>query len=472
MSSVEFEAYEICTGGELGRASYRIDGASERGFRIERNGVTHLELGPGYRLLRTEVCGVCSTDLDRHFLPFPLPQIAGHELIARDSRGCRLAPEINATCESLGRAADCAYCSSGLARHCPSRLVLGIHDLPGGFGPQVLVPEGTLVEVPDSVPTETAVLIEPLAAAMRAVERVDLSEMRSVAVLGPKKLGMLVLAALSSERRMRGGDYTITAILRRDALREIALEVGADEVALLDETDGSLSGTTRGSFDLVLDTTGSSAGFDTALRLADKELHLKSTNGQPAGGLRNATALVVDELSIERFDSNRAQGRSLEEGIGWVAGGESPEGRQVVRAKGPLELRERYPSVAGGSILGPELVVVDDLEMADQVIRPSDQDEVPAVRPTGTIAILDGAAGNPTTELERAIVERGMRLSSSRCGDFRTSFQRLDEDPELRRLGELLVTDRMQSGELQAALARAREASALKVLIEHPPATL
>ena len=40
--------------------------------------VTGLDSGSEYHFR------VCSTDLARRFLPFPLPQVTGHELIARD----------------------------------------------------------------------------------------------------------------------------------------------------------------------------------------------------------------------------------------------------------------------------------------------------------------------------------------------------------------------------------------------------
>ena len=64
---------------------------------------------------------------------------------------------------------DCAFCASGLHKHCPERLVLGIHDLPGGFGPWILAPTRAVHRIPDNVPSGTAVLIEPFAAALNAV---------------------------------------------------------------------------------------------------------------------------------------------------------------------------------------------------------------------------------------------------------------------------------------------------------------
>ena len=59
------------------------------------------------------------------------------------------------------------------------------------------------------------------------------------------------------------------------------------------------------SFDVVVDTTGNPDGLTNAIRLARREVHLKSTHGQPACGLAHLTELVVDELSIEPFPADQ-----------------------------------------------------------------------------------------------------------------------------------------------------------------------
>ena len=87
---VAFEGLEYHASDRVRPARYELEGSPAKGWRVTRNGDEHMRLGPGYRLLRTERCGVCSTDLARRFLPFPLPQIIGHELIALDAEDQRL----------------------------------------------------------------------------------------------------------------------------------------------------------------------------------------------------------------------------------------------------------------------------------------------------------------------------------------------------------------------------------------------
>ncbi|MEZ5366567.1 MAG: hypothetical protein R2748_30570 [Bryobacterales bacterium] len=77
-------------------------------------------------MLRSERCGVCSTDLARRFLPFPLPQITGHEVVALDEHGTRYAVEINAPPIARGVETDCPFWCRLMPNHCPDRLVLGI----------------------------------------------------------------------------------------------------------------------------------------------------------------------------------------------------------------------------------------------------------------------------------------------------------------------------------------------------------
>jgi threonine dehydrogenase-like Zn-dependent dehydrogenase len=69
--------------------------------------------------------------------------------------------------------------------------------------------------------------------------------------------------------------------------------------------------------------------------------------------------------------------------------------------------------------------------------------------------------------LLRAVAERGLRLGSSRCGDFRQALDLLAGDAELQRIGERLVTHRFAAAELEAAFATARSRGCIKAVVEH-----
>ncbi|MEQ8768757.1 MAG: alcohol dehydrogenase catalytic domain-containing protein [Planctomycetota bacterium] len=440
--TIEFRALDYHADDRFAPAMYRFRSEGS-GWAVTRDDELALSLGEGYRPLDVLACGVCSTDLARRFLPFPLPQVIGHELVALDENRQRVVVEINASHRARGLDIDCPFCRSGLERHCPDRLVLGIHDLPGGFGPRVLAPVHAVIPVPDAVPSETAVLVEPFAAALNAVDRLDLDGKESVAVLGPRRLGMLVVAALAARRAERGHDFQILALSRHAHLLDLAGELGADRGIRVEGSGDALPSELA---DIVIDTTGSPTGFELALRLARSEVHLKSTHGQPSGGSRHLTELVVDELSI-------VPGRAVD-------GAFDLRGLDAARARREWEaLRERSPA----QLPRHASVLVDSIGRVDLAIRPIEGEELSLVAPRGTIAL----EGTPETAIERAVIERGLRISSSRCGDFREALTLLEAQPELQRLGERMITHRFGADALPAAFEMARRPECLKALVLH-----
>ncbi|PIE24130.1 MAG: threonine dehydrogenase [Planctomycetota bacterium] len=471
-----FRALEYCSDTSFLKTEFRLSGSLESGWRVERNGQTWLELGPGYRLLRSRRCGVCSTDLDRHFLPFRLPQVTGHELVATDEQGRHFVVEINATRASRGIDEDNIWRRAGLDTHDPERLVLGIHDLPGGFSPWVLVPEHATLELPPGLSEETAVLTEPFAAVLHGIHMLQLRAGERVAVLGPRRLGLLAIAALAGVRRGSGVAFEIEAWSRHEELGRLACELGADRARLVTPEGDAL--TSGEGADLVLDTTASPKGLETALSLARREVHLKSTHGRPAAGLAQSTALVVDEIRLCRLDqfvdfsSLKTPLAGLRDRplLAWMSKQPLPpelaQSCEVEVGEDALELRQRYRAKAGDQRLPrADAVVVDDLAAADRVIRPSEEDEEALVRPRGSIFLLPNS--KDPAPLARAIAERGITLSSSRCGDFAAALGLLATDPMLRDLGRRFVTHSFPAQELRQAFDTARQPDCIKAVVIH-----
>lgn len=454
MTQVEFEAFDYRADQSFAPARYALVGDERRGWSVARDGVEVLTLGPGYRALRTTACGVCSTDLARSFLPFPLPQVIGHEVVAVDERGRRYVVEINASHAARGVASDCPFCRAGLETHCPARVTLGIDALPGGFGPWILAPVAACVAVPDEVSDADAVLVEPLAAALHAVTTVRPRRGDRVAVLGPRRLGMLVVAGLDA---MREG-FTVEAVVRDASLAPLATRLGADAVHVLAGAD---DGGLEAAFDVVVDTTGSPAGLERTLRLARREVHLKSTHGRPAGGVEHLTELVVDELTLTRMPDEPDVRR-----VAWLAEA-APSASFLagaeVRRGGPEELAASYQ--AGPGLPHPDAVVVDSPATFARAIRPVPGQERPLARPRGLLWLHPGA-DVATSALLAAVRDRGLRVSSSRCGDFRLALSLL-ASPALRGVGARFVTHRFDAAQLPEAFAVAGTRACVKAVIEH-----
>ena len=234
-------------------------------------------------LLRVLRAGVCETDLQLIQGYMGFQGVLGHEFvgIAQSGRfaGRRVVGEINCHCRK------CDYCRDGLGNHCPHRTVLGILQHDGAFADYVAVPDHNLHAIPDSVSTDEAVFTEPLAAAFRITDQLDISRGQRIVVLGDGRLGNLcaqVLHAASGNVTVVGKHVEKLAILE---------ELGID-TRLLD--DARPDRTTE----IVVDCTGSATGLPTALRFVRPRgtIVLKTT---VAGEQTLALAqIVIDEITV------------------------------------------------------------------------------------------------------------------------------------------------------------------------------
>ncbi len=241
---------------------------------------------PGDAKIRILMAGICDTDLQIIKGYMGYTGILGHEFVGRVESvndpsheyliGQRVAGEINCGCK------DCSWCAWDMARHCPDRTVLGIMGRDGCFSDYTVLPVDNLVPVPGRLRDEEAVFCEPLAAAYEIIEQVHILPTEKVLVLGDGRLG--ILAALVLTRT--GCDVTLAGH-------------HPDKMALVaDSVRTVLSKDLQGSFDAVIEATGSPGGRKQALNLVRPRgrLVLKSTvAGQNAWDMN---AAVVNEITL------------------------------------------------------------------------------------------------------------------------------------------------------------------------------
>ncbi len=474
---VQFTIRDYHLDNSFKRAHYLFKGSEETGWEIYRNGSHYLSLSSGYRLMEVERCGICSTDLDKRFLPFPLPQITGHEAIVKDPQGNRYAVEINASHHSRGIDDSCPFCNNGLPTHCPERLVLGIDRLPGGFAPFLLAPIHNLVPLPVTLPLGTAVLIEPFAAALHAVKCIKPGKNSKVGVLGPGKLGMLVLSALACFSKVNSLNLEIVAITRNDHLLSIAKRIGATSSLLVEGIGKNLPSNFA---DIIIDTTGNPEGLNLAVRLANREVHLKSTTGRITSELHHLTELVVDEISLLPFsDSGEIIEYHLHKyypnqkkppSIAWLSHSTIPnclvQGFNVIRGSSPREVFDKLENDAYNPLQRVDCAFVDSQEMLDTVIRPNCSRENSFIRPRGVIFVKRNAK-NISSPLLQAISQRGMTLSTSRCGSFKDAIGFLERIPHLKTLGDEMITQIFSIDRIEEAFQVARSRSCIKAVVEN-----
>jgi threonine dehydrogenase-like Zn-dependent dehydrogenase len=238
----------------------------------------------GEAVVRVVLSGICNTDLEiaRGYAGFR--GTIGHEFvgIVEDpgggaiARGQRVVGEINAGCGA------CARCASGDPRHCATRTVLGIVGRDGAHADLLRLPAHNLVAVPEGVPDEHAVFVEPLAAACGVLERCPIEPGQRVAIIGDGKLGLLCAMALAPLRPLLVGKHAA----------KLALARGLETASIAEARLGGRA------FDVVIEASGGVSGFELALDLLRPQgtLVLKSTfhGATPV----DAARIVVDEIRV------------------------------------------------------------------------------------------------------------------------------------------------------------------------------
>lgn len=259
--------------------------------------------GPAWVHVRPRLSGICGSDLatltaqgSTYFSPFTsCPFVLGHEVVGdvvecgpetRDLRvGDRVVLEPPLHCAVRGIAPPCAACSSGHPAHClhvlQGDLAAGIQtgfcrSTGGGWSEGFVAHPLQLHRVPESVPDEIAVLVEPFACCLHAVVSSPVQDGDRVLVLGCGTIGLLTIAAL----RATGSRARILAVAKHDHQAKRAQSLGADEVigtrdlreALASRLGASLHApelggpVALGGADLCFECVGSEASLDEALR--------------------------------------------------------------------------------------------------------------------------------------------------------------------------------------------------------------
>jgi threonine dehydrogenase-like Zn-dependent dehydrogenase len=243
--------------------------------------------GPGEALVRVRMAGICATDIEITKGYMGYKGVLGHEFVGtvegapgrEDLVGKRVVGEIGAAC------GECAFCRSGMPTHCPRRTVLGIMGRPGAMADYTALPAGNLHIVPEGVPDEDAVFVEPLAAALEVLQQVHVRPSDRVLVMGDGRLGLLCALALSES----GADVTLLG--RHPGKLAIAGAAGVRTHTA--ETLG-----VGRDWGIVVEATGRPGGLAQALGLVRPRgtVVLKSTLA--AGGELNLAPVVIDEIAV------------------------------------------------------------------------------------------------------------------------------------------------------------------------------
>ena len=244
----------------------------------------------GEALIKVTLAGICNTDYEITKGYMGYKGILGHEAVGvvvdvnvedKSLIGKRVVSEISYGCKEP----DCKYCAEKLYRHCPSRHTLGIWRKDGCFAEYFTMPTEVLFEVPDNVPDEQAVFVEPLAAACEITEQLHIKPYEKVIVLGDGKLGLITALTFNAQ------NIDVILVGKHQNKLDIAKAQGVETKLLNDLKIEKI-------YDVVVEATGSISGFETALALTKPRgtLVLKSTVA--ASKEFNLAPIVIDEITV------------------------------------------------------------------------------------------------------------------------------------------------------------------------------
>lgn len=207
---------------------------------------------PGAALVRTEMAGICGTDVHlwKGELPISLPVILGHETVGRieelgeglekDWTGQPLKIGDRVTWNSAISCGACYYCAEKKQpTRCPHRRAYGIgyqsNQPPhfwGGYAQfHYLRPRTTIFKLPDDLLTEAVIGAGcALITAIHGVERTGINWRDNVVVQGTGPVGLSALAVAKS-----AGASKVVVIGGPKHRLQMAKRFGADQVIDLEE---------------------------------------------------------------------------------------------------------------------------------------------------------------------------------------------------------------------------------------------
>lgn len=257
----------------------------------------------GSCVVAVSLAALCGTDASEYakgptLMRREVPTVIGHEFVGTvlepdpagegPPRGSRVVSGAGVSCGA------CPRCREGRTNLCWAYATLGL-SLDGGAAERVAVPVATLKPVPDTLPDELAVLAQPLAVGLHAVDRSGAGDGDLVVVLGAGAIGSFVLLGLAATAvgHLVVADVAAASLASARQLAPAATVVHVDD---LERVVSSLSAG-RGA-DVVFETSGAAGAFGRALSLVRRGGTVQAV-GLPSGPQPVAlTPWVLAEVDV------------------------------------------------------------------------------------------------------------------------------------------------------------------------------
>jgi 2-desacetyl-2-hydroxyethyl bacteriochlorophyllide A dehydrogenase len=265
-------------------------------------------------LIKVAYAGICGSDLHiyrKGMFVSSVPEIMGHEfsgVVEEVGAGVTgLQPGDHVVGDPRVSCGDCRWCRQEKVNLCPDLGFIG-EVCPGCFAEYLVLNEERLLKVPPGVELFKAALVEPLAVALHAVGKANLSPLEALGIIGAGPVGLLTLLVA------RPFVKQILVIDRVPARFELARRLGADRVIQM------LPKNPSEQVDVVVEAAGTGATLRGALKW------LKPGGRLVMAGLYEGSVPVEPNDILEKelkIDGTNAYERlDLEKAISLIASGQ------------------------------------------------------------------------------------------------------------------------------------------------------
>lgn len=182
--------------------------------------------------VKVKLAGICGSDshIYRGHNPFAkYPRVIGHEFfgiidaVGEGIESSRIGERVSI--DPVISCGHCYPCSVGRPNVCTSLVVLGVHR-DGGFSQYAVVPAKNAYTIPDTIPDEFAVMIEPFTIAANATSQLKPTTNDIALIYGAGPMGLTSVQALK-------GVYGVKEVIVVDRINErlaMAKQSGADRI--------------------------------------------------------------------------------------------------------------------------------------------------------------------------------------------------------------------------------------------------
>ncbi len=274
------------------------------------------EPGTGEVLVKIDSCNICGTDISLYKGKYTakMPVVTGHEWsgeiveIGREVRDLKIGDRV--TSDPNEGCGACYWCHSGKPCFCNYMPAYGVLK-DGGFAEFIKINSKGIYKIPAGLDFESAAFVEPVSCALHCIDRADIKQGDSVAIIGGGAMGQIMTQFV----RNAGVKRLIMVEISESKLK-LAGELGATD--LINSTKGDVSErindiTDNLGADIVIEVVGNPKTVELAIQLVKKSGKVVIFGFSPEG--EKAEIIPFEILSkeltilgswVNPYTSNRA----------------------------------------------------------------------------------------------------------------------------------------------------------------------